>query len=46
MDRTQAIALGLIALLAVAWLAPGRNSKEPSTVTEEEQRRCYEITVE
>jgi hypothetical protein len=37
MDRTQAIALGLIALLAVAWLAPGRNSKGPSTVDEEEQ---------
>lgn len=37
MDRTQAIALGLIALLAVAWLAPGRNSKGPSTVTDEEQ---------
>jgi hypothetical protein len=37
MDRTQAIVLGLIALLAVAWLAPGRKSKVPPGPSEREQ---------
>jgi hypothetical protein len=37
MDKTQAIVLGLIALLAVAWLAPGRKSKVPPGPSEREQ---------
>jgi len=36
MDRTQAIVLGLIALLVVAWLAPWK-SKGRSDVSEKDQ---------
>jgi hypothetical protein len=37
MDRTQAIVLGLIALLAVAWLAPAWKSDGPPNVSEKDQ---------
>lgn len=37
MDRTQAIVLGLIALLAVAWLGPAWKSGDPPRSSEKDQ---------
>jgi hypothetical protein len=37
MDRTQAIVLGLIALLAVAWLVPARKSEGSLRVSEKDR---------
>lgn len=37
MDKTQAIVLGLIALLAVAWLAPAWKSEGRSNVSEKDR---------